>query len=531
MRWVGPNGEGAVSRAHLFQTEVAGNFPEYLRDESRRSGRADSLSFVRSEDEIREVLASRCPVTTQGARTGITGGAVPDGGHILNLSRMSAVTGFRYEPARDEFVVTVQPGLSLGELRKYLGTGDFDRSLWSPESCAAWERYRGGPAYFFPPDPTETSASIGGMVACNASGALSFRYGPTRAYVEGLRVVLADGSVLALRRGSQKATGRVFSVRTESGRLVEGTLPDYVMPAGKNAAGLYCEDNMDLLDLFIGSEGTLGVFSEIELRLIRAPDCRWGVMVFLPSDESTTQFVEAVRMLPPPVRPVAIEYFDSHSLNLLRRQKALHASFAAVPELPVAFHSALYLEYHGDEGQVSEAVEAIPALIVAARGSGENTWIADTARELERFKQFRHAVPEAVNLVIDERRKTESELTKLGTDMAVQHTALAELLDMYRTDLAAAGLEYVIFGHIGNNHVHVNILPRSIQDYQRGKALYLDWARRIIALGGTVSAEHGIGKFKVALLREMVGDQGMVQMREVKRVFDPDGLLNVGNLF
>jgi D-lactate dehydrogenase (cytochrome) len=102
---------------------------------------------------------------------------------------------------------------------------------------------------------------------------------------------------------------------------------------------------------------------------------------------------------------------------------------------------------------------------------------------------------------------------------------------MYRAGLAAEGLEAVIFGHIGNNHVHVNILPRTLQEYNAGKDLYLRWARQVVALGGTVSAEHGIGKFKVAMLREMFGDQGIHEMREVKRLFDPEGKLNRGNLF
>ncbi|MEI6565024.1 MAG: FAD-linked oxidase C-terminal domain-containing protein, partial [bacterium] len=94
-----------------------------------------------------------------------------------------------------------------------------------------------------------------------------------------------------------------------------------------------------------------------------------------------------------------------------------------------------------------------------------------------------------------------------------------------------AGLEYVVFGHIGNNHLHVNILPRSLREYSLGKDLYLQWARTIIAWGGTVSAEHGVGKFKVALLREMYGAEGIRQMRAVKRSLDPAGILNPGNLF
>jgi D-lactate dehydrogenase (cytochrome) len=89
----------------------------------------------------------------------------------------------------------------------------------------------------------------------------------------------------------------------------------------------------------------------------------------------------------------------------------------------------------------------------------------------------------------------------------------------------------VIFGHIGNNHVHVNILSRTMEDYARGKALYLEWARAIINMGGSISAEHGIGKLKVALLHLMVGDDGIRSMKQIKRIFDPAGLLNPGNLF
>jgi D-lactate dehydrogenase (cytochrome) len=102
---------------------------------------------------------------------------------------------------------------------------------------------------------------------------------------------------------------------------------------------------------------------------------------------------------------------------------------------------------------------------------------------------------------------------------------------MYHRDLEYAGLEYVIFGHIGNNHVHVNILPQSLQDYAEGKRLYLDWARRVVAMGGSVSAEHGIGKLKTGMLEIMYGPEGVDAMRSVKQVFDKAGLLNRGTLF
>jgi D-lactate dehydrogenase (cytochrome) len=521
---------------HLLKPNVASEYPDYLRDESRKKGTAETISFPLTEADIRHVLATAhgggVEVTTQGGRTGITGGAVPSGGHILNLSRMKRIVGMRYDAEGNAFFVSIEPGLALSELREALRTRVFDTAGWSPSSLAALQRFQAAPAHFFPPDPTETSASLGGMVACNASGACTFHYGPTRAYVESLRVVLADGAVLALRRGAPRVQGGTFEVKTaDGGRALRGRTPSYTMPGVKNAAGFFARSEMDLLDLFVGSEGTLGIFSEIELRLLPLPACRWGVLVFFPADAAAIRFVKTVRGQPVGRKPVAVEFFDAHALNLLRRQKASNPAFAEIPGMPADFHTAVYVEYHGEDDTVMRAVEVMGTLVGEAGGNEDATWVADADAELERLKFFRHSVPESVNLLIDERRKVEPGLTKLGTDMAVPDSRLDAVLAMYREGLARTGLEHVIFGHIGNNHLHVNIIPRSLREYDIGKDLYLEWARRVVAMGGTVSAEHGIGKFKVALLREMYGEKGVHEMREVKRVFDPEGKLNPGNLF
>jgi len=508
---------------------------DFLRDESRRMGAAETISFATSADDVRRALAEAAArgvcVTVQGGRTGITAGAVPDGGHILNLSRMNRITGLREDREGKRFLLRVQPGVLLTDVRAAVQAREFKTDGWSAESLAALEALRAAGHHFFPPDPTETTATIGGMISCNASGACSFLYGPTRNYVERLSVVLADGTLLDLPRGRFHAEGRGFSL-VAGGRALEGRLPSYTLPRVKSAAGYYAADHMDLVDLFIGAEGTLGVLVEAEVALIPAPAFIWGVMAFLPSDTEAIRYVRRVREGPGSVGAAAVEFFDRRALELLARARKDRAAFAELPATPAGSAAAVYTEFHaGNEDALTDTVSALAEIIAACGGDENATWIADTARELDRMHTFRHAVPEAVNLLIDERRRASPGLTKLGTDMAVPDDQLEEVLLLYRGGLEGAGLEYVMFGHIGDNHIHVNILPRDQAEYERGRALYLAWAKEILAMGGTVSAEHGIGKLKVAMLREMYGERGIAEMRAVKRVFDPEFRLNRGNLF
>ena len=197
-------------------------FEEYLRDESRSVGSAESIVFPESEADVRDALhalhATGVPVTVQGARSGLAAGAVPHGGCVLNTSRMNRVLGMR-RGSDGRFFVRVQPGLSLMELRDMLQKASFDTTGWNDESLAALAQFKAAPAQFFAPDPTEASAALGGIVACNASGSRSYAYGAARPHVEAMRVALADGDALALRRGEVFATGRELRLVTEGDLL------------------------------------------------------------------------------------------------------------------------------------------------------------------------------------------------------------------------------------------------------------------------------------------------------------------------
>lgn len=529
---------------------ISNEHEEYLRDESRKTGNADSISFPKTEADVIEIL-EQCrnenkKVTIQGARTGITAGAVPQGGHILNLSGMNRIEGLRYDPERGAFFVTVQPGVLLADLRKAISRKEFDTNGWQEQSLKALDMMKNSGAYFFPPDPTETSASIGGMVACNASGACTYRYGPTRNYVEGLRVVLPDGSRLTLRRGENKANGRSFRLVTDTGRVIEGELPDYPMPNVKNASGYYIKKDMDLVDLFIGSEGTLGVVTQAELRLIKEPPVKWGLMFFFNEEDFAINFVKALREGASAGStpgydeerggagfcPAAIEYFNGDSLNLLREQKESNAAFSSIPSVDRKFKSAVYAELHGnDEDEVMELTGEALERAERCGGCESDTWVADTPQLMESMKLFRHAVPEAVNLRVDQLRRRDPGITKLGTDMAVPDDRLHEVMEMYRAGLDEEDFDSVMFGHIGNNHIHVNILPRTMEEYVKGRELYRKWAEKVLEFGGTISAEHGIGKLKTSFLKMMYGQNGIDGMKMIKRAFDPENILNAGNLF
>jgi D-lactate dehydrogenase (cytochrome) len=228
--------------------------------------------------------------------------------------------------------------------------------------------------------------------------------------------------------------------------------------------------------------------------------------------------------------PVALEYFDPGVLDMLRSDLA--AGVIHVPGPRKEWRHALYVEYAaGSEDDVAAAGAALKETLTACGGRAEDTWTATGGSALQQLKEFRHAAPERVNARIGQRQRQQPKLTKLGTDLSVPDDRLRDVLALYRRDLADAGLEFVMFGHIGNNHVHVNILPRDMDEYSRGQALYRGWARQVVAWGGSVSAEHGIGKLKTGLLEMMYGADGIAAMRTVRRIFDPAGRLNAGNLF
>lgn len=434
-----------------------------LEDASGFTGQADQLFVPSSDAEIAAILADASaksiPVTTAGAATGVTGGCVAQTGWAISIEKFR-----RLEIHTGQAIAGA--GVSLQDL----------------QSAAAQTRQ------FYPPDPTEWTASVGGSIATNASGSRSFRYGSTRQWIDTLKVALIDGRVMEFRRGDH----------------IDFPVPDIPAPrTTKNTAGYPLRPGMDWIDLFIGSEGTLGVVLEAGLRLLPAPADLLSGVIFFESDDEALDAVDLWRSLET-LR--MIEYFDRNSLVFLRERYS---------EVPAAAQAAVLVEQIGDDTDPWEAFY-----------SEERSWFAMTPRDRERFRAFRHALPEMVNDLMRRRG-----FLKLGSDFAVPIDRNREMLRFYHDRLAAAALDYVIFGHIGDAHVHVNILPASNEQFETGKQLMIDFARKAVALGGTVSAEHGLGKRKSHLLPLQFTPQQIEAMKEVKRRLDPQWLLGRNNIF
>lgn len=519
-------------KAVVSQAEISDTYGLYLDDESHSiAGRAEMIVFPSSEQEVAAVLhhamEKGMPVTTQGARTGLTGASVPLGGIVLNLEKMNRILYMNYSSDRSLYSIGAESGVSLENLVKAVGSKSLKtiEKSGTPQQQSALKLFLAEKGeYTFPVDPTETTAWLGGMVACNASGARTYRFGAVREWVRRIRVLLVSGDVLDIERGKVFAKDGKFEIATSDGRVLTVPVPRYVMPKTKNAAGLYAKPDMDLIDLFIGSEGILGVITQVELGLVKLPKNIMTVMAFFPSEADAVDFVYEIRAHDSPVEMDFLEYFDSYALKMIK-EKASSAGLK-VPAMRADTQAIVFFEFQYTDEEMETKVMALEEILNKHRSSSESSWAGLDRAELEKMKTVRHFVPETINALIAKRKQEYHEVHKIGTDMAVPDETLRDYLKFYRSVLESQGMEYVIFGHIGNNHLHVNMIPRNNEEVKQGMDNYLLFAKKAVELGGTVAAEHGIGKLKRDFLRVMYGDKGIAEMQAVKKSLDPKWLLN-----
>lgn len=443
----------------------------YARDASGLRCVPEGVVRPTSRDEVvalmRETAASGTAITAAGAQTSTTGASVAREGLLLSMRAMDRV--LEVDVARR--TARVEPGVLLGQLNHVLAAEGL----------------------FFAPDPTsDETCSLGGAVACNASGPRTLMYGATRAHVRALTVVLADGSV------------REFS-RPRVEKNTVGYMPTH-----------------DLVDWFVGSEGTLGVIVAAELALLERPERETGLGIPFPSAVEAIAFARAARASYEVV-PRCLEYFDADAFRIARGGG--HGAASAVD--------------WGQDGQVMVytedctvgelAIDAWLALAEAHGASDAEVRVFDGEAAIREARRLRHAVPAAMH------ERTAPYLSqggrRISTDWAVPLERVADAILLANGFALEAGHPVpVTYGHIGNGHPHQNWVAKDPDEVKSLEAVVERTLRAVIGLGGTVAAEHGIGKLKSRWLGLQASAEQVGIMRAAKREFDPSGRLAPGNI-
>ena len=441
----------------------------FARDASGLEMLPDDVLRPRDEGDVSDALAqataARTTITPAGAQTSTTGASITERGSLMSMRAFDRVLGVD-AAAR---TVRVQCGVRLGALRR---------------ACAEH-------GLLFAPDPTsEEDCTVGGAIACNASGARSFAYGVTRAHVRGVRVAFADGRV-----------------------------EDFARPRlEKNTAGYAMAQ--DPVDWFVGSEGTLGVVLEAEFGLLPLPRRVTGLAIPFPSQRAALAFVVAARESGT-IAPRCLEYTNEEATGFMRT--------AAGDEQWA--RGAAAMVYAEDAGDADEApLDAWLSLIEAHAGLADDLRTFEGEAALREARRLRHAVPAAMHERAGRYRAAGGR--RISTDWAVPHRSLATVLAASDCICDAHGIAHpVVFGHAGNGHPHQNWVATQPDDVRAMEAVVEETLRVVIAHGGTIAAEHGIGKIKKRFLPMQMGERQFAAMRALKQSLDPAGVLAPGNLW
>jgi len=472
----------------MFRKTDPETIAPYLKDASNFSdGQASEVVIPETREELIAYLkGSENPITLAGAGTGLTASRIPLGGVIVSMERFKTLGSVK------DGTIRVGPAVTLQDLQDHL-----KNSGW-----------------FYPPNPTEWLASIGGTLATNASGARSYKYGTTRQFVLEADIVLSDGRTASLRRGDTIDR----PLQLDDGSTIDFPAINFKSPECKNAAGYFVRPGMDWLDLFIGSDGTLCVFTECTLKLLQAPADFLSGILFMEQEEACWELLEKIKASQSSqISPCSLEYFDRRSLQRLKQK------FDNTPEKAQA---ALFFEQDvASQQEYDLCLEAWYEFLEKEKILLEDSWFAQGPKDIAKFHDFRHQLP----LMINEENSRLGRV-KMGTDMAVSDDHFRQMMAFYRDELAGSGLDFVMFGHIGDNHLHINLLPDAKQ-MSLARETYSTLVDQILEWGGTVSAEHGVGKLKKEYYHKMIGNQALEELWDIKKKLDPQCRLGSGNLF
>ena len=416
----------------------------------------DAVVFPESAEEISAILKAAneydFPVVPRGAGTGMTGGSLPvEGGVVIVTSRMNRIV----EIDPDNMIAVVEPGVITGELQAEL------------------KKYR----LMYPPDPASLKfCSIGGNAAECAGGPSAVKYGVTKDYVLGIQVVLPNGDIMQ--------TG----VRTEKGVV-----------------------GYDLTRLFIGSEGTLGIFTKLILRVLPLPESKATFLLSFPSLNRATKSVTEI--MSRGISPCTLEYMDKTALSVVQNHISIN--------LPAETESIILLEIDGTEEEVHRQVSRLEEYLT---GNKIDFRKASTESDYEELWKARRSIsPASFSL----------KPHKISEDIVVPRTRIPNLVQFTEELARSLNLTILTFGHAGDGNIHVNIMvdkenKREHQDGIEARTKLFDF---VINQGGTISGEHGVGITKSPFLSQELDPKAISLMQKIKQLFDPNNILNPGKIF
>lgn len=444
------------------------------------TGDPDAVVRPRDVQECADILAychgHALPVTFCAGHTSMTGSSVAESGVVVSIEKLRGIHDIGRQHGRP--FARVAPGMFLGE---------FQRAVDAE-------------GYYYPPSPTSRhEAMIGATVATNATGDNTYKYGTTRKYIRALQLLMADGTTRTITRPAGEQVTEL-----------------------KNMAGYYLQGSP--IDHFIGSEGTLGLITEVTVDLLERPQPHFGLFVFFPTREAALETIVRADA-DGRVSPSALEYIDHGALQIM----ATHESF---PPLPEGVGAALIIYQEYAEESYDALLNNWFALLTNADPSMarllDHAIVSTQPSDEARLRTWRHHIPAAVN---EEGHRLEAHGGgKVGSDWWVPLARMPAMMQYMYERSDALGIPYVAFGHLGNGHPHVNYLTRNPEEKTRAKQLVIDCCRKAVSLGGGVAGEHGLGKLKRDLLTIQHPQTVIDQMIALKQSYDPHWILGRGNI-
>ena len=421
------------------------------------TGLPDAVVFVESIKDVQRILMyankNKIPVISRGAGTNMVGAcSCPKGGIVLNFSKMNKIIEFNAE----NMTMKVEPGVVLGDIKKLAETENL----------------------FYPPDPSNYKVStIGGSIAQSSGGAMSFKYGTTKDYILSLKVVLADGSLLHLGAGTIK-----------------------------DAVGYH------LNQLIIGSEGTLAIVVEAELKLIPKPESSSVILAYFNSLEETVDGVN--KILKSRVFPATIDFMDKNSVKTVEQFYPCG--------LDTTCEAMLLIELDGFKSSMREQIAKVHKVLEEA-GADSITIKTDEQEKEAVWTARRASFAATAKLAPD----------VVSDDIIVPRNKLAQMVQGCKAICSKYNLDVCLVGHVGDGNIHPQIAldldnDEEFKKYIQAKSEMYELA---VSLGGTISAEHGIGKEKISYIENTVDKEAILYKKKIKKLFDPNNILNPEKIF